>query len=254
MPQQATFAPSRRPRAAALLAVIPSAALLLGAVSCSNQPDELTTPCGVVVDGSGSGAATKDGFDAKKKLEETLVPFLKEQKCGTVEFAPITATSLSSSCKVDPVDLDPPHGATTDVEAERTKALRIAAKTSLDELNCARDDRPGSDVWGGIDRIAEKMPTDGPAAKLLVVSDFEQADPEFSIGRDGNIATPAKRKSSIDRLVRDRGLPGIRDMEIFPVGYGMKYANKPSRQKQFEAFWTEVLQERAKAHVDTEYQ
>ncbi|MBA2807786.1 hypothetical protein E0500_010280 [Streptomyces sp. KM273126] len=244
----------RGSRAGRLLGLLSPAVLLTGLVSCSQPAKALTTPCGVVVDGSGSGNPTKDGFDAKAKLQDALIPFLKDQECGSVDFAPITSTSQSSSCKVEQVDLDPPHGATTDQDKQREQARLLAAKQALKELDCARDDRPGSDVWGGLDRIASKMPTDGPGARLLVVSDFEQADPDFSLGRGGNIATEAKRAQTIDSLVNERGLPGIKGMEVFPVGYGMKYANKPSQQKQFEAFWTEVLEGRAKAHVNTKYQ
>ncbi|MFE9725710.1 hypothetical protein ACFYQ5_19435 [Streptomyces sp. NPDC005794] len=245
---------SRSSRASGLLGLLGPAVLLGGLVSCSQPAEPLTTPCGVVVDGSGSGEATKDGFDAKAKLKDSLIPFLKDQKCGTVDFAPITSTSMSSSCKVEPVDLDPPHNETTDQEKQRRQAFLAAAEQALKELDCARDDRPGSDVWGGIGRIASKMSADGPSAKLLVVSDFEQADPEFSLVTNDEIATEANRAATIDSLVEERGLPGIKGMEIFPVGYGMKFASKPSQQKLFEGFWTEVLEGRAKARVNTKYQ
>ncbi|MCE0446496.1 hypothetical protein LT493_23125 [Streptomyces tricolor] len=35
-------------------------------VSCTKQEEALTTPCGAVVDGSGSAAAVKQGFDSEE--------------------------------------------------------------------------------------------------------------------------------------------------------------------------------------------
>ncbi|GAA3958959.1 hypothetical protein GCM10022384_09780 [Streptomyces marokkonensis] len=243
----------RPPRRGRPLALIPAAALVAALASCTSQSEALTTPCGVVVDGSGSAAATKNGFDAEAKLKDELLPFLEEQKCGTVDFAPITYTSQISSCKVDRVDLDPPHDETTDQESQRSKARAGAAGQALKELECAMKERPGSDVWGALDRIASVMPSDGPKAKLLVVSDFEQSDPEFSIG-DADLTTEAGRDKAISSLVKERGLPAINGMDVYPVGFGMKYGDRASEFEGFETFWMEVLEERAKADVHNEYQ
>jgi hypothetical protein len=239
-------------RAARRLAVVvPLVCALSALVSCTEQEEALTTPCGVVVDGSGSAAAVKEGFDSEAKLKDSLIEFLTGQQCGTVDFAPITRSSRSSSCRQGQVDLDPPHDANTDQKAQRANARRDAAVAALAELTCARKQN-GSDVWGALARIGEAVPDDGPTPKLLVVSDFDQSDPEFVLSRQ-DLTTEAGRTKVIDSLVRKRGLPGIKGMDVFPVGLGMQYSAKPSRADDFESFWLEALEGRAKAHVDTRY-
>ncbi|MFF4037256.1 hypothetical protein [Streptomyces sp. NPDC001816] len=239
-------------RAARRLTVLVPLVCALGAlVSCSKQEEALTTPCGLVVDGSGSAAAVKEGFDSEAKLKDSLIGFLTDQKCGTLDFAPITRSSRSSSCRQDEVDLDPPHDATTDQKVQRANARTAAAVAALAELKCARTQN-GSDVWGALTRIGESVPTDGPAPKLLVVSDFDQADPEFHLSRQ-DISSKSARDKVIDSLVNKRGLPGLKGMDVFPVGLGMQYKAKPSEADDFESFWTEALEGRAKAHVDNKY-
>ncbi|MEU2438073.1 hypothetical protein ACFY9A_15715 [Streptomyces rubradiris] len=234
-----------------LAVVVPLVCALSALVSCTKQEEALTTPCGVVVDGSGSAAAVKEGFDSEAKLKDSLVEFLTDQKCGTVDFAPITRSSRSSSCRQGQVDLDPPHDATTDQKAQRAGARRDAALAALAELKCARTQN-GSDVWGALARIGDTVSGDGPAPKLLVVSDFQQADPEFFLSRQ-DLSTEARRAKVIDSLVKERGLPGIKGMDVFPVGLGMQYKAKPSEADDFESFWVEALEGRAKAHVDSRY-
>ncbi|MFI2203159.1 hypothetical protein ACH47Z_20705 [Streptomyces sp. NPDC020192] len=241
--------PARAARRIAV--VVPLVCALASLVSCTKQEEALTTPCGVVVDGSGSAAADKKGFDSEAKLKDTLVEFLTDQKCGTVDYAPITWSSRSSSCRQDQVDLDPPHDANTDQKVQRANALKQAAVAALAELKCARTEN-GSDVWGALARIGEAVPDKGGTPKLLVVSDFDQADREFALSRV-DITTQAKRAEVIDSLVKSRGLPGIKGMDVFPVGLGMQYWANPSEAGNFESFWTEALEGRAKAHVDNQY-
>ncbi|MFD6421106.1 hypothetical protein [Streptomyces sp. NPDC060198] len=225
--------------------------LLTTLVSCTSPPAPLTTACGVVVDGSGSGASSNEGFDAEGKLKATLLTFLDDEGCGTVDFAPITRASQSSSCRVEGVDLDPPHKETTDQESQRRKARNVAAGRSLEELKCARSQN-GSDVWGALDRIATTLPPDSSGAKLLVVSDFAQADPDFVLSMP-KIASEEQRTEAVDSLVAERGVPGIKGMNVYPVGFGMQFKAKPGQFEDFEAFWLEILEGRAKAHVHTDY-
>ncbi|WEO94402.1 hypothetical protein A6P39_010510 [Streptomyces sp. FXJ1.172] len=241
--------PVRAARRIAL--VVPLVCALSALVSCTKQEAALTTPCGVVVDGSGSAAATRQGFNSEAKLKDSLVEFLTDQKCKTVDFAPITRSSRSSSCRQEQVDLDPPHDANTDQKVQRANALRSAAVAALAELKCARTQN-GSDVWGGLARIAETVPHTGKAPRLLVVSDFDQADPEFALSRQ-DITTEAARAKVIDSLVQKRGLPGIKGMDVFPVGLGMQYGADPSEAANFESFWVQALEGRAGAHVDNHY-
>ncbi|MFD6323039.1 hypothetical protein ACFWOL_09215 [Streptomyces sp. NPDC058442] len=240
----------RAPALRRTAALVPAVGLLAALVSCTSPPDPLTTPCGVVVDGSGSGSS-EGGFDAEAKLKSSLLPFLDEQKCGTVEFAPITRSSKSSPCQVAEVDLDPPGSETTDQDSARAKARGVAGKKALEELECART-QDGSDVWGALDRISEAMPGDGPDARLLVVSDFAQTDKEFRISR-ADLSTAQKRETVLDTLVKQRGLPGLKGMHVYPVGLGMQYDGRPSESEDFEAFWAEMLEGRAQAHVHYDY-
>ncbi|MFE0043007.1 hypothetical protein [Streptomyces albireticuli] len=227
-------------------------AALLTAVGCSTEkPEALKTPCAAVLDGSGSGSA-KDGFDAKAKLDATIVPFMKKQGCATMAFAPITRASKASRCRVGDVDLDPPAKSTDDVAAIRQEAMVRAVAGARTMLKCAQETESGSDILGGLARAAEAMPSGGGRAALLVVSDFEQADPEFSLTPD-SISTPAARKSAVEELIGPRGVPKLSGMDVYPVGYGMSREAKPSEYEPFDAFWTEIMEGRAKARVHDDY-
>ncbi|MFF8960404.1 hypothetical protein [Streptomyces sp. NPDC014894] len=241
----------RRVLPVALALVLPVA----GSASCglNDEPDRHSQTCGVVVDGSGSAAATKDGFDAKAKLNAKLEKFLSDNGCRTTYFAPITRVSQASKCQVAEVDLDPDLPGTADRERTRT-ALRGAALVSAQKLlRCAQREEPGSDVIGGLSRIALSRPDgDDRSFKLLVVSDFQQNDPEFRMGRR-DLATEDKRRAAIDDLLKSHDTPDLSGADIHPVGYGMKFDTKTSRFRQFDAFWTELLEGRVKARVHTTY-
>ncbi|QES47251.1 hypothetical protein DEJ50_04800 [Streptomyces venezuelae] len=240
-----------RRRPARLLAALPLAALL-GVAGCSSgKPEALETSCAVVLDGSGSGSA-KDGFDAKAKLDATIVPFMKDRGCGTMAFAPITRSSKASRCRVNDVDLDPRTESTDDVAAIRQEAMTKAVLAARTMLKCAQETDSGSDILGGLARAAEALPSgDGPTA-MLVVSDFEQADPEFNLSPE-SIATPEARTGAVEKLVGPRGVPELSGTDVYPVGYGMSRRAKPSEYEPFDAFWTEILERRAKARVHDDY-
>ncbi|MFD7492420.1 hypothetical protein ACFV8T_08365 [Streptomyces sp. NPDC059832] len=237
-------------RAASALVLAASIAAVAGC-SSSSGGEELRTPCGLVVDGSGSGAAGSRGFDAEAKLKSTLVPFLTERHCGTLAFAPVTRSSQTSSCRVGDIDLDPPGDETSDRDSMRRSARVLALKGALTMLKCART-QGGSDVLGGLARIGDAMPSGKGTPSLLVVSDFEQADKEFTL-RVGEIATEESRERAVDTLLGDRGVPGITGMDVYPVGYGMRHDARPSEYRPFDAFWSEILSGRAKAHVHDDY-
>ncbi|MEU2668822.1 hypothetical protein ABZ622_08095 [Streptomyces sp. NPDC007164] len=237
-------------RAVPALALVASLAAVAGC-SASAEADDLRTPCGLVVDGSGSGSAGGRGFDAEAKLKSTLVPFLTERHCGTLSFAPVTRSSQTSSCRVGDIDLDPPGDEMSDRDSMRRSARVLAAKGALTMLKCART-QGGSDVIGALARIGDAMPSGKGTPSLLVVSDFEQADKEFTLRAD-EIATEESRERAVDTLLGDRGVPGITGMDVYPVGYGMSRDAKPSEYRPFDAFWSEILSGRAKAHVHDDY-
>ncbi|MFB6501373.1 MULTISPECIES: hypothetical protein [unclassified Streptomyces] len=239
----------RTARALALAAsLMASSAAVTG---CTAPAEALRTPCGLVIDGSGSGASGGRGFDAEAKLKSTLVPFLTDRSCGTLAFAPVTRSSQTSSCRVADVDLDPPADETTDRDSLRRSVRVTAIKNALTMLECART-QGGSDVLGALARIGEAMPSGKETPSLLVVSDFEQADKEFTL-RVSEIATDESRERAVDTLLGARGVPGIAGMDVYPVGYGMRHDAKPSEYRPFDAFWTEILSRRAKAHVHDDY-
>ncbi|WP_385621254.1 hypothetical protein PXH67_21625 [Streptomyces sp. P8-A8] len=237
-------------RAVPALALAASLAAVAGC-SSSAEADDLRTPCGLVVDGSGSGAAGGRGFDAEAKLKATLVPFLTERHCGTLSFAPVTRSSQTSSCRVGDVDLNPPGDEMSDRDSMRRSARLRAAQGALAMLKCART-QGGSDVIGALARIGDAVPSGKGTPSLLVVSDFEQADKEFTL-RVREIATEESRERAVDTLLGDRGVPGIAGMDVYPVGYGMSHDAKPSEYRPFDAFWSEILTGRAKAHVHDDY-
>ncbi|GAA2260418.1 hypothetical protein GCM10010232_59490 [Streptomyces amakusaensis] len=242
---------ARRALPAALALVLP----LTATVSCglNDEPERHTRACGVVVDGSGSAAATKDGFDAEAKLRAKLEKFLADNECRTTYFAPITRVSQASKCQISEIDLDPDLPGTADRDRTRT-ALRAAALTGARKLlKCAQKEEPGSDVIGGLARIALSRPSgEDRSFSLLVVSDFQQNDPEFRLGRQ-DLSTGARREAAVDALLKSHDIPDLAGTDIHPVGYGMKFDTKTSRYRQFDAFWTELLEGRMKARVHTTY-
>ncbi|MFF9573337.1 hypothetical protein [Streptomyces sp. NPDC014685] len=257
-PPVAAISPPRRSgrfrRTARALALAASLAVSFAAVTgctASAEADAPRTPCGLVIDGSGSGAAGGRGFDAEAKLKSTLVPFLTDRDCGTLAFAPVTRSSQTSSCRVGDVDLDPPADETTDRDRLRRSARILAVRGALTMLECART-QGGSDVLGALARIGEAMPSGEETPSLLVVSDFEQADKEFTL-RVSEIGTEESRERAVDTLLGARGVPGIAGMDVYPVGYGMRHDARPSEYRPFDAFWSEILSRRAKAHVHDDY-
>ncbi|MEV7418597.1 hypothetical protein [Streptomyces sp. NPDC089919] len=245
--------PRRARRPARTLAALPLAALLGTAAGCATDgPETLDARCAVVVDGSGSADA-KTGFDALDKLNKTMVPFLRERHCGSVTFAPITSASKASPCRENRVDLDPPTDATDDVAAIRDEAKLKAVLAARRMLTCAQQTNSGSDVLGGIARGAETLRSGTGKAALLVVSDFEQADKEFTLTAK-SIATPEARRTAVDKLVGPRGVPQLSGMDVYPVGYGMSRRARPSEFPPFDAFWKDIVEGRGKGHVDDEYQ
>ncbi|GHH32401.1 hypothetical protein GCM10018775_01940 [Streptomyces umbrinus] len=250
--------PARGHRAPVRTCTALVAALTLGLAGCSGTPwssDDKgaeKASCGLVVDGSGSGTSDDTGVDVKKKLQETLLPFLDEHHCSSLAYAPVTASSWNSSCRHSPVDLDPePRTSTEDRDVLRQRARNGAAAASIEMLNCAREQN-GSDVLGALGRIAQTLretrDDTGGDMVVLAVSDFEQTDPEFRISKEP-LTTKAERTKAVDKLLTGRKLPALKGMDLYTVGYGKNPTRKPSTYEGFDQFWTDILTTRAKAHV-----
>jgi hypothetical protein len=237
-------------------AVTVAAALVCCAASAcsslSGEPERYTQACGVVLDGSGSASASPGGFDSKAKLEEKLTPFLTDNKCRKVSFGPITKVSQASTCQVSTVDIDPDLSDNADREQVRKQEQLLALAAAEKMLSCAQKQEPGSDVLGGLARIAQDRPSGDGTFDVLVVSDFDHNEPDFRLGKQ-DLSTSAKRDSVIDSLLSTHGTPDLKGVDIYPVGYGMKYKTSVTRYQQFDAFWKELLEGRVKAHVHTTY-
>jgi hypothetical protein len=243
----------RRPRR--LLSATVLLALAVAGTGCSafsNEPERYTRTCGVVLDGSGSAAPGDKGFDSEAKTKANLTAFLADRECSTVYFAPITKVSRSSPCRVSRVGLDPDLPDEADRDSVRTTMRGIALKSALELLHCAQRRAPGSDVIGGLYLIAQKKPSGGEPFDVLVVSDFDQGDSDFRLG-DQDLTSRAKRATVIDHLLSGNGKPQLAGADLYPAGWGMAH-EKATRVPQFDAFWTELLEGRVKAHVHTDYQ
>ncbi|MFJ6982422.1 MULTISPECIES: hypothetical protein [unclassified Streptomyces] len=244
---------TRRARTASCLltALLTATPLLLTA--CVPEQERLSADCAIVVDGSGSGADTAKGFGAEEKLKSTVPKFLAGEKCRYVSYAPITAASVASSCQVARMDIDPDADKRSDRESlwKQTRVLAEAAARKM--LTCARQRQPGSDVLGGLERAA-KAPRDGKGTyHVLVVSDFDQSDPDFRLSKF-ELETAAQRDTAVDALVAGRGLPELKDTTVHRVGFAMRGGRaSPERVEQMGQFWQQLLEKEVKVGVDDEY-
>lgn len=245
---------TRRKGAGRLAAALGTTALLLTA--CDGMPggsERLSADCAVVVDGSGSGADSKEGFRAQEKLKATLPRFLADKKCKYLSYAPITSASVASSCQVPRIDIDPDADTRSEREGLWTQTRFLAQKGAEKMLDCARERQPGSDVLGGLDRVS-KVPRDGDGTfHVLVISDFDQADPDFKLHKY-ELVTPAQRDDAVDALVTGRGLPELPDTTVYRVGFAMRGGKTtPERADQMGQFWQQVLEKEVKVDVDDGY-
>ncbi|MET9558875.1 hypothetical protein [Streptomyces tauricus] len=248
----------RRPRAAGRTAALATAALLLSATTTAcdggpfSGPEHLSADCAVVLDGSGSGLDSDAGFRAKEKLQATLPAFLTDKKCKYLSYAPITSASEASSCQVARIDIDPD----ADKRPEREglwKQTRVLAGAGAEKmLKCARDRQPGSDVLGGLARAADVPRADG-TFHVLVISDFDQSDPDFRLSRY-ELVTQPERDTAVEELVDGRGLPDLPDTTVYRVGFAMRGGKtNPERVEQMQQFWQQLLEKEVKVDVDDGY-
>ncbi|WP_062212879.1 hypothetical protein [Streptomyces sp. NBRC 109706] len=243
-----------------LLAGALAATAIVGVGGCGavgealgTRVDRYDTACALLVDGSGSGGDAPDGFDALAKLETALPAFLADLECRTLAYAPITRASEGSICQAEPIDLDPDADSTLERDDVRAAQRAVAGGRAVELLDCAREHSPGSDVLGALDRVSRSAPDDGEPFHVLVVSDFVQRDGSFVLpGED--LTTPESRAEVIDGL-GDRGrLPELPATTVYPTGYGMRLSQDSDAYEDFDAFWTELLEGRVGADVDTGYQ
>ena len=236
-------------RAAAVATVVLSAAALVAGCGWDpTQPKRLTAPCGVVVDGSASGAR----LNVKQLLDGHIDDFLFDNKCRRVAFAPITAASEQSQCNKPEVDIDPddlPAGA--DRDATRTDGRNQAKKAAQDMLTCAQQDQnAGSDVVGGLRRVVNERPKDQGIYRVLVLSDFAQNDRTMNLYRE-NLADRGRRAELIRKLSSMQRIPDLSGVRLTIYGFAIKISNRPDKRGPFETFWTELITGPAKGAKPT---
>lgn len=221
--------------------VLPVAvAALLAVAGCGFDPTQqkrMATPCGVVVDGSGSG--TK--LNVRQLLDAHIDDFLFGNKCRRVAFAPITGASEESKCTAPVIDIDPDLPAGADRDATRRDG-RIRAKQAAEAvLKCAQNDPdPGSDIVGGLRRIVTERPDGDGTYQVLAVSDFAQSDTTMSLYRE-NLAVPARRAALIHQLAATQRIPDLSGVRLTTYGFALAISSRPDKRGPFETFWTELI-------------
>jgi hypothetical protein len=233
--------------AAAVVAVL----LMCGACSQIGGGARLKAGCGVVVDGSGS-SDTKHGFDVRKLLNEQLPHVLFEDKCRYVVFAPISGASQASPCAHPMIDVDPEVTGTVQRTQLQGSKRAEAVSAALEIQNCIRHDPRsvgGSDVFGGLVRIAAARPAAAPSYRLIVFSDFvnDGGNRPGAINLKGiDLSTPRARGALLDRLAKEDKVPDLSKDRLTAYGYGVMQSTDPEKFAGFDAFWRELIHVRAK--------
>jgi hypothetical protein len=221
-----------------MLLLVLAGMLVLTAAQCSEE--RLSAPCGVVVDGSKSGQE----FSAERQLERTLDKFLRESGCRRVVFGPIDGASEASICAAPEFDIDPDvERGNVDRQSLQSSRRKEVRTRSLAMLRCARKDprsSPGSDVLGGLARIARDRPAGDGSYRVLVVSDFAQHTDDADLYH-AKLRTPQQRAAIINRLDADHRIPDLSGIELRAAGFGALFSDDPPRMNDFRSFWTEVF-------------
>jgi hypothetical protein len=231
------------------------AAVLLMCCSCScsllGGGARLKAGCGVVIDGSGSSDA-KRGFDVRKLLNEQLTHVLYEDKCRYVVFAPISGASQASPCTHQMIDVDPDVTGTVQRTQLQGSKRAEAVSAALGIQNCIRHDPRsvgGSDVFGGLMRIAATRPAEAPSYRLIVFSDFVNSggDRPGAINlKSIDLSTARARGALLDRLAKEGKIPDLSKDRLTAYGYGVMQSTDPEKFAGFDAFWRELIHVRAK--------
>ncbi|MBO3750646.1 hypothetical protein J5X84_31600 [Streptosporangiaceae bacterium NEAU-GS5] len=226
--------------------------VLLGAGLAGCAEDRYVGGCGVVLDGSGS-SKPETGFDAEQQVKNLLPKLLADAKCRTVTFSPITGTSRSAYCSAKSIDVDP--DATGNVDRDQLRAVRRTAvvKRAGELLSCLRTDVrevPGSDILGGLWTAVQKRPSEEEPYELIVFSDFLISDPEGTPNRvdlyRADLSSPDRRRALIEQLADEGRIPDLSGVKMTTAGYGKLQSTDPKRFPLFDAFWTELLRDKAK--------
>jgi len=222
------------------------AALAVGALSLTGcSADKLTTPCAVVVDGSGSGAK----FDAATRLKDRLNDFAVEQKCGQLAFVPIDGAPVGSVCTQKTLPMDPDLGGNSDQETVRTGRRTLALTRANAMLECARQN-PSSDVLGALRRAADQRPPGDGTYQVLVVSDMLQNAGDLSLYKM-ELGTEAAMTKAVDTVAAQAPkLAGMR-LDITDCGVTLSSSKKAVEVK---TFWTRLFKTAAVGDPEVDFE
>jgi hypothetical protein len=204
--------------------------------------------CGILVDRSGS--SDPQGFDAGRIIDDKVPAFLTDTGCSSVVFAPIDGNSRTSGCVADGVIIDPDADGNVDRQAlwkQRREEVVVHAHQVLD---CTSRQSPdvhgGTDVFGGLARIAALRPEQGTFS-VLAVSDFINNDSMVSLAgphrAKWDVSTPAARQALLDILISAKRMPSLRGIKIDTAGFGIALRASPTRYLAFDSFWHEYMKE-----------
>lgn len=224
----------RRYGTALLAGGLTLALLLTVSLAGCSEGTELSAPCAIIVDGSGS--ATQ--FDASARISKTTVRFLEDQHCARVVFVPLNGRSEGSLCFQQPLEMD--DGVSDPKEIAPARRV-VARQRALALLECARKESDGSDVIGAFRRAVRYRPTGTGTYAWLVVSDMVHTDSSVNLSK-ADLRTPAKRKKIIDAM--QAVIPNMTGCVIFPTDSN-KGVREKSRSVDILEFWRELLASRA---------
>ncbi len=236
----------------AAIAVALCSGLTFSVSACSAQGATFSSPCGVVIDGSASGAK----FDATKRLNDLLPGFLLDKTCKTLTFVPLDGSSQGSVCSARDIDLNPDLGGDTDPNAVRTERRAKALSLAESVLACARKSPlsvGGSDILGALARAVTQRPDGTGTYHVLVVSDLIEDDGTVNLYRTDSIGTPERRANLISYLGQHGRIPNMTDMSLEISDRGRNYSSNPADSVNFTAFWAALFASKPAGNPQVKY-
>lgn len=229
-----TPARAHRPQRIAAVAGTAFALMAAGIPGCGAEDGGYSAPCGVIVDGSGSGKK----FDAGKRTADLLPDFLREHKCKRLTYVPLATDSIGSTCSQKDLDLDPDLGAGTDQDTIRAGRRAKAVKDAKAVFDCLAPKKPMSDVMGSLARAADQRPDGTGTYYVLVVSDMLQNDPAFALTH-ADLSSNASRAAVLNGPLKDR-VPDLSGMEL-EITDCARTLGDPRKSAQVRAFWRQAF-------------
>lgn len=221
-------------------------AVVLAAGGCSTpgaDQQDTSKQCGFVMDASGSAEEIIKTVATEKRLKDEVL----NGGCGRVAFAVVTGASETTLCKdvhpaVDLVPADPNNKIYSQAISENRAKV---AETLTKIVECGRPEQkriPGSDVFGALKVIADKVPPDGSPRNFYIFSDMMESTPDVSFYKT-DLSDPGRRNSIAKPFLRPELKPNFANAKIYYFGLGGDAASgQAARRKPFvQKFWTEYI-------------